>query len=320
MTISVCRYQAGQAGEWDRFVATSRNGTFLLERGFIDYHGDRFDDHSLLLYGPSGRLRAVLPGHAAGDEFHSHDGLTYGGLVYAAETGLSECVAMLDAVRAYLRGAGFSSLTYKTIPWIYASMPSEEDRFALFRAGATLARREAMSVLARGSRPRPHEQRRRGASRATKAGVQVVESGDLPPYWAMLEANLRDRHEAAPVHSLAEIALLASRFAQGIRLFVAHDGGELLAGVLVFDTPRVARFQYIASTPAGRSVGAMDALAGHLANQVYRDKDYIDYGTSSARHRPGINEGLVSQKEGFGARTVVHDVYRLELVDGSTEQ
>ena len=35
--------------EWDSFVRLSKNGTFLFERGFMDYHSDRFDDCSLMI-------------------------------------------------------------------------------------------------------------------------------------------------------------------------------------------------------------------------------------------------------------------------------
>ena len=45
-TISIEHYTTGHKAEWDDFVARSRNGTFLLQRGYMDYHSDRFRDCS----------------------------------------------------------------------------------------------------------------------------------------------------------------------------------------------------------------------------------------------------------------------------------
>ena len=49
------RYTADRADEWNLFVAASKNGTFLFDRRFMDYHSDRFRDHSLMVY-RDGRL------------------------------------------------------------------------------------------------------------------------------------------------------------------------------------------------------------------------------------------------------------------------
>ena len=47
--MNVVRYAPESAGIWDAFVRSSRNATFLHERGYMDYHADRFQDHSLLV-------------------------------------------------------------------------------------------------------------------------------------------------------------------------------------------------------------------------------------------------------------------------------
>ena len=46
----IVRYTAEKADEWNAFVAESKNGTFLFNRGYMDYHADRFVDHSLMFY------------------------------------------------------------------------------------------------------------------------------------------------------------------------------------------------------------------------------------------------------------------------------
>ena len=34
--------------EWDNFVASAKNSTFLHMRPYMDYHSDRFNDYSLV--------------------------------------------------------------------------------------------------------------------------------------------------------------------------------------------------------------------------------------------------------------------------------
>ena len=123
---------------------------------------------------------------------------------------------------------------------------------------------------------------------------------------------LARRHDAEPVHSPAEMRLLADRFPEEIKLFEARDGGRLVAGVLVFETPRVAHTQYIASSADGQELKAQDALLAHLVEDVYADKPWFDFGTSNERDGT-LNLGLVLNKEGYGARSVAYDSYRLSL-------
>ena len=74
------RYTPDKVDEWNQFVAESKNGTFLFDRRYMDYHQDRFADCSLMFY-LKGKLVAVLPAHRDGDSVFSHRGLSYGGLI-----------------------------------------------------------------------------------------------------------------------------------------------------------------------------------------------------------------------------------------------
>lgn len=312
MRFAIERYRPEHAADWDAFVRASRNGTFLLERGFMDYHADRFTDHSLLVR-EQGALVAVMPANRRGDTLCSHGGLTYGGLVYGDKAGAADVLEMLQAIGAGLAAEGIARLSYKTIPWIYHRHPAEDDRYALFRLGAELSRRDVLSVVARDDRLAFQQRRTRGIRAAERAGVEVAESSDFAAYWAVLEGVLQERHGVAPVHSREEIELLRARFPDRIRLFTARVAGETAAGAVIFETPRVAHVQYIAASHAGRECSALDAVFNVLLNDVYREKAYFDFGISNEAEGTVLNRGLVEQKEGFGARAVAHDHYLLRL-------
>jgi hypothetical protein len=310
----VQRYTPADRDAWDAFVRGSKNGTFLLERGYVDYHADRFRDHSLLVRELEGELLAVLPAHEDGLRLVSHGGLTYGGFVSGSGMKVPLMLGTFEAVAAYLQDLGFKEWVYKTIPHIYCRHPSEEDRYALFLAGAVLTRRDVLAVIDRRDRPAYQERRARAIRKAGKLGLVAGEDADLAGFWEVLAENLWQRHGARPVHSLAEIELLRSRFPANIRLFsTRRSSGELLGGVLIYESTTVAHVQYIASTEEGRREGGLDLLFDALLHRHFPDKPYFDFGASNEEGGRRLNRGLIDQKEGFGGRAVGHDWYTLDV-------
>jgi hypothetical protein len=131
-SVRVLRYGPEHERMWNDFVAASRNGTFLFDRRYMDYHGDRFPDHSLILLGDDDGVIALLPSHVHDAKLMSHGGLTYGGFVVGARATLLSLQRCFDVVADYLRANALSGLVYKTVPHIYHRQPAEEDRHALF--------------------------------------------------------------------------------------------------------------------------------------------------------------------------------------------
>lgn len=313
--LEITRYHSADTEDWNRFIATSKNGTFLFNRGFMDYHADRFEDFSLMVR-RRGHLLGVIPANRIGATVHSHQGLTYGGIISGPDMTTPTMMRIFDATVDFLRRHSVVELVYKTVPSIYHALPAEEDLYAMFSFGGALYRRDVLSVLQMDNRPAMQDRRRRGAKKASAAGVTIVETSDQrdwAEYWSILHALLAERHECAPVHSLDEILLLAGRFPENIRLFLARDGAEATAGIVVFETARVAHVQYIAASRRGREQGALDHLFTSLLDGRYKDKLFFDFGISNEDDGRVLNTGLIEQKEGFGGRAIVHDHYRLAL-------
>ena len=308
------RYSAERADEWNAFVATSKNATFLFDRRYMDYHSDRFEDYSLMVYYKS-ELYALLPANRVGDTLYSHQGLTYGGLLMTSESKTAVVRDAFVAVNAFLRQDGFRRVIYKHIPWIYASLPAEEDLFALTNVcRAQLCSRDVATVVMLSRRLPLSELRRRCVKKAQKAGVEIRETQDLSAFWPLLEANLKARYNARPVHSLEEITLLKSRFSQQIRLFVACKEGRVIGGTLLYICAHTMKTQYISANEEGRRVGALDLLFTTLLGQCSKDgMEYFDFGTSNRPDNDDLNDSLIFQKEGFGGRAVCYDTYEYSL-------
>ena len=309
----VRRYTPAAAGEWNLFVEASKNGTFLFDRRFMDYHADRFSDHSLMVY-RRGKLYALLPANADGSTLVSHQGLTYGGLVTGSRATAADVVGVIHAVNACLRADGFARVVYKPVPWIYHRQPAEEDLYAIFEVcGARLAARSLSSTVSADCRNPWYRIRESGARKARLAGVAIGESTDFEPFWQILADNLRQRYGIKPVHTVDEIRLLKQRFPEHIRLIMATVGNTTVAGTVLFLTHRVVHAQYIAASSLGKQLHALDLLFDVVIDEALSTHQYFDFGISTEEHGTYLNEQLIYQKEGFGGRGICYDWYEWNL-------
>jgi hypothetical protein len=312
--LRIQRYDAGQKPLWDQFVGRAKNGVFLFRRDYMDYHADRFADHSLLFFAED-RLIGLLPASAGDGVLTSHSGLTFGGIVTDERMRTPVMVELFGQVKRYLREQGIGRMVYKPVPHIYHRFPAEEDLYALFIHGGRLVRRNIASVLRPGDHPEPTKGRRWSTRKARNNGLDVGESRDFTAFMALEEAHLASKYGARPTHTAAEMELLAGRFPDNILLFTATKDGELLGGVVVYVSRQVAHTQHIASTEHGRELGALDRIFEVLLDEVFADRPYFDFGTSNEDGGRRLNVGLIDNKESYGARAVAYDWYELDTRD-----
>lgn len=308
------RYRPEQANEWNAFVKQSKQGTFLFDRNYMDYHADRFTDHSLILYRKQ-QIYALLPANQVGDVLFSHQGLTYGGVLTTQRATTADICEAFKQLNSYLSENGIRRCFYKAIPHIYHRLPAEEDLYALTNVcHAAITRREVSSTILLDHRLKFTESRKSGIRKAQKNNISVRESNALAEFWTILDNNLHRKYNAAPVHTLAELELLKTRFPKEIRLFMAFNSANSpIGGTIIYETPCVIHTQYISASPEGKANGALDLLFDHLLNKVYADrKCFFDFGKSTENDGHDLNEPLIFQKEGFGGRGLCYDAYEWE--------
>lgn len=302
------------AARWDEFARMSRNGTMLHQRGYMDYHSDRFKDCSLVAL-HEGKLCALLPACIEGDTLWSHRGLTYGGwLVPLKHFDATVMVEVMDAACQWMSDNSIKRLVYKPVPHIYHRYPCEEDLYALFRHQAKLIETNISTTIDL-TCPLPLDRgNKSGANAARKARIQVGPSEDWEGYWRLLSSLLDERYGTRPVHTLDEMRLLHGRFPDGIRLYAATLDGEMLAGVVMYLSQPVAHCQYIGASPQGKDSKALTLLFDYLIGEAkasgYR---YFDFGISNEDHGRYLNEGLVRQKSRLGGRGIVYNTFEINL-------
>ena len=311
----VINYSEEHKPEWDSFVAGASNATFLFCRDYMDYHRERFVDHSLMVF-QGKELAALLPGNLrANGTFVSHEGLTYGGLIVRPDAKLEDVLGSLYWALRHLAEEGIGSVIYKRIPAFYALRPDDDVAYGLFLLQAPLCRRDCAQVIPLPSSLPFQKRRKRQINKARAVGLRLVQESRFQPFWELvLEPRLAERYGVKPVHSVREISQLASAFPQFIKQFSAYDDSRIVAGITIYETPAVAHTQYIAASDAGREIGALDLLMDWLIHDRYRDKRFIDLGICNENEGRELNLGLLEWKESFGARTFSHEFYEVSTL------
>ena len=311
--MKIVRYTIEYKEMWDNFIDSARNSHFFFKRDYLEYHSNRFKDYSLLIFNKK-KLISILPANIDNNILYSHQGLTFGGLILNRDIKTIQILEIFELLYNYLKDNSIVKMIYKSIPYIYHKMPSEEDRYALFRLNAKLIRRDISSTIALSSEFKYSKLRRRVINRAKRESLEIVKSDNYREFWRVLREILRVKYGVSPVHSLEEIEYLASRFRDNIKLYIVKRDYRILAGTIIYENRDIVHTQYLANGIEGKEIGALDLLIDYLITNIYRDKRYFDFGISTENGGRYLNGGLISQKEGFGARGVVHDFYELEIV------
>ncbi|MCO5233155.1 MAG: hypothetical protein LC105_03265 [Chitinophagales bacterium] len=312
MSIIINRYSVDSKLAWNSFIDKAKNGLFFFNRGFMDYHSDRFKDHSLMFY-KEDILIAVFPANENGDTIFSHQGLTFGSLLMESKIKTIEVLEIFNALIQYYKTLGFKKILYKAIPPIFSSYPAQEDLYALFRNNASIVGRDIFSIIEIENKLSFSSSKRNLINKLIKKNYKVENPGDFKGFWELLTNVLKGQHNSKPTHSLEEIQKLKYDFKQEIQLFIVKEQEDIVSGVVVFDFGRVVHTQYMASNEIGRKLSSLDFINNYLMNEVYSNKKFFSFGTSNHNQGRILNEGLIHQKELMGARGIVQDYYELEL-------
>lgn len=309
--MNIKRYGAEYLQEWNTFLETAKNRHFFFYREYMEYHNDRFQDFSLIFYGDNKKIVALLPCNISGRTVISHGGLTFGGFIVGKDMSVEIFLRMFDLLLLYLKENNIYELIYKSMPYIYHQYPCQEDLYVLFKYNAKLIRRDVSSAIYLPCRYKYRKGRKCMIKRGYSHGFSLTESEDYDAFVVALNKVLYKYHNCKAVHSAEELRLLKKRFPDNIWLYVVKDGETLLAGTLIFINDDVVHTQYMMNSDLGKELGALDCLIDWLITDVYRDKKWFDFGISTEQQGYFFNKGLAAQKEGFGARAIVHDFYKI---------
>lgn len=307
------KYSDQYKQEWDQFISDSKNGHFMFQRDYMEYHSDRFQDYSLLAFNEKNQLCAVLPASIKNKEIISHQGLSFGGYVYQNKLKTVDLLAVHETIIDFLMDAGLDKFVYKAIPYIYADNPTDEDLYILFKKGFNLYRRDISSTIDLTNEILYSSRKKRSIKKAHKSPLTYREASDFSNYWHVLSTVLAKEHGTKPVHTIDEIHHLKNKFPNNIKLYEALIGDEVVAGTVLFISKGVTHTQYLAVNELGRQHAALDGLIDYLIQNNFYNSRYFDFGISTEDGGKTLNNGLVTHKEEYGAHGVIHDFYEINL-------
>lgn len=309
-SIKVIRYENQLKNNWDSFVSEAKNGVFLFQRNFMEYHSDRFNDFSLMFFSDN-ELVALIPACKIDTICYSHKGLTYGGLIVKKECKFGLYKEIFTALIDFLRDQNFTELIIKTIPSIYCEAGNDELAFLhQFYEGSV--EMNIGSVIYKTKDVVFSKSVVRNAKNAQKKGIEIKKSNDFTTFWNdLLLPRLEERFNKKPIHSLDEIIYLKERFPDEIELHAAFLDNEMIAGTILFNNKNFVKSQYIASKSNYNKLGGLDLLHYEIIKNL--KTDYFDFGTSSEDLSTAENPNLLAWKEQFGARTIVLPTYTFKI-------
>ena len=293
-------YEDQLSVDYENFLKTCINSTFLHSRAFLSYHKNKFCDKTVILK-EKNKIIGVLP--AAVDlndskAIVSHPGLTYGGFLHDGNLKGEKMINAFQEVINFYKRSSFDKLIYKSIPLNYFKTPCQDDLYALSYLKAKKFRTDLSSVIYLKNRLSISSRRKRGYKKSIKNNI-VIDEGDhlLPEVWSILEENLKNKYKTQPTHSLEEIKSLIK-----------------LAGVVVFHTYNTSHCQYITSSSEGQDLSASDLLFEKLIGKCVKEKkSFFSFGSSTENQGTILNSDLYKFKSEFGAGGIIQDFYDLSF-------
>lgn len=324
LELKIIEYQDDLKCKWDNFVMkASVNGTFLQTKQFLDYHGERFRDASLIIYKGNDTIVAVVPACTTTDEgkkvFNAHCGSTFGGIVMSDRFYDIEHVdAVMSVLEEYVRGKGYQEVRIKPTSDIFAGQNGNLLYYFLFQRGYIAydelscyidfeTYKEDVASNFTAGRRRDYKYSLKNDLRFRKLEMQA----EIEDFYRILCDNLQ-KFGAKPVHSLEEmLEFKEERLREIVEFYGVFHEDRMIAGSMVFlFADRVFHTQYLAADQGCLKLFPMNFLDANLISTAReRGFRYFSFGTSTEDHGRVLNKKLAEFKEGFGTQYGINKTF-----------
>lgn len=328
MDYKIVPYHEDLEREWDRFVMQeSANGTFLQTRRFLNYHpNERFQDVSFLVENEKGAMIAAIPAAVQQKDgkrvLISHPGSTYGGPVIRKSYNTAErCLKIIQLIDNYICDT-YERAEFKLTPNLLQNRECFALEYAFYHQG--FQSYEELNTWVSLGRLRPNEllssfrqNKKHDVQQANKKNLEFkrMSVNDVEAFYQLLCDNLK-KFKTKPIHSIAELSdLMTNRIHGEASLFGVFDDDKLVASTLTFSFVQrnVLHTQYIASDLNVSDYSPSAFLYYKiLLYAIESGYDSVSFGISTTDHGRCLNQGLISNKEGYNAH---HDINRTYYKD-----
>lgn len=307
--------KVSSAGDWNRLRENSALDGLFYDLNFHTYHVNKdFVWHHIIVFKGSEPVAGMV-GAIEDERFISQPGASFGGILFRRGMSTNSLIIIIDRMIDYLKGKGFNNVEIRLPPICYYEPESENVLLSLYHNGFILKESIVTSIIGLANDDLVSLMKsptRRGALKAERSGIEVVESDSFTTFYPIL---VRDRKGLGkvPTHSLEELRKLGLLFPDRLVLFLARLEKTILGGLLLFivNNKVVLNF-YLAQDEDGKRYRVANYLA--LKSILWAEGHgfrYYDFGTSMLDGE--INYGLLRFKDGFGARSYLRRILTLGL-------
>ncbi|MCM1184229.1 MAG: GNAT family N-acetyltransferase [Roseburia sp.] len=322
--LNVVRYEERYKEKWDDFVMKqSMNGTFLQTKNFLDYHGSRFKDASLIIYKGTESMVAAVPAcevtEAGNRIFYAHCGSTFGGIVISESFYDIEHVdAIMTAFEDYIEQQGYNEARIKCTGDIFSRKSNNLLYYFLFQRGYAAYDEISFYIdFEHYNEDIPSNftySRRRGYKNSLKNNLEFRElilADEIRLFHDILCSNLQ-KFGAEPVHSFEELMeFKEKRLKDMVEFYGVFSGDKMVAGSMVFlFENKVFHTQYLAADQDSLKLFPMNFMDANLIRTA-REKNfrYFSFGISTEEHGRVLNKSLAEFKEGFGTQYAINKTF-----------
>lgn len=302
MGIEVKRYSQPDQSVWDIFVDNADNGFFFFKRAFMEYHADRFTDFSLLIYF-NNHLVSLFPANLKGNQIHSHQGLSYGGLIYVHDLPLDTISDIHNSIQDYFHQLGISSITVSPAPPQYSESRKNRYNDLLKNKSVKTEHSKPISIVDKDCVKLPTRRRLR-IPQSHEEKYRIIQVHDFKQVWPMIAECYINQHGFQPVHSTEEMLYLKSCFPDNIIANAIQENSPnapTIATLITLEDKNIVKFQYIGYTKEARNFNVIDFLYYKVIQKAIYENKSVDMGHSIDVNTNIINENIIFAKRRHGA-------------------
>lgn len=318
------KYEADMETIWDNFVNDSVNGNFQELRCFLNYHKDKFIDHSLLFY-KNNELAAVMPCNEQdnGKLLISHSGATFGGLIFSNKyASITSYKWILDELDQYIKDNQFKHFEMKMPSWLYMKSDKHIEVFDYllglngFSCGEEVGFFINCSTLEDNYEQYYAKLKKRKLKKAYKENLlfrELSSSADIAEFYSILRENYT-KFNTSPAHTYEDLLLLKDVcIPDNMSFYGVFSENSMIAGSMVFNfnDKKVFHTQYLASRFEYLELCPNEFLYTNLiATARSKGFRFLSFGTSTLDHGKVFNEDLALFKEGFNTESYINRTYK----------
>ena len=264
----------------------------------MNYHSDRFKDHSFIIAKNAIPI-GIIPGESTDKTWSSHRGLTFGG-INSNYLDSNEVSMVIDKLEEQLKRDSLGTIRISMPPSIYSSITDDIFNYTFWKKEYKIESIDLMQVIR--SKDQIVMKKRNGMRKALNSGLYLSKSNDCKEIYRNIQSNLKSKYGIEPTHTYSELMHLKNLFPGQIQFVNVLLNEKSLGGAVIFEYDQVHHLQYLALDSDGKYLRAQDLIIITEIESALKMSRAFSFGKSTSGPNSEINTNLLDFKLAYGAK------------------